>query len=112
MRHFFLRRPQIAPGVLKKRTRAECEAHFRTKTYNGFTLTKAIRPGWELPIMLTEGYRHETVPDSSKHPALSVLVAAVSAEKIMNVFMGLVERLAQGSKYLEVVLIPHHRPQD
>jgi succinyl-CoA synthetase beta subunit len=48
--------PQDQPVV---RDRATLEAHLTRSRYGRFTLTEAIRPGWQLDVVPQAGFRHD-----------------------------------------------------
>ena len=39
-------------------------AHMARRRYGSFTLTDAIRPGWQLDVVPRAGYRHDAWPES------------------------------------------------
>jgi hypothetical protein len=61
--------------------------------YGDFLLTDAVRPGPSLPIVPTEGYRLSRFRDAETGICLPVLGAAVSADKLFDVFLELLEPL-------------------
>lgn len=61
--------------------------------YGTFVLTDAVRPGPGVPIVPTEGYRISRFRDAESGICLPVLGAAISAEKIFDVFLELLEEL-------------------
>ena len=67
----------------------------RQKRYGDFVLTDAVRPGPNVPIMPTEGYRLSRFRDAETGICLPVLGAAVSAEKLFDVFLELLEPLGE-----------------
>ena len=73
--------------------------------YGDFRLTDAIRPGPDLPVWPTEGYRLETY--QGRRPGLSIpaLAAAVSRERLFDVFLSLLEPLGG---VVDVVLETSH----
>jgi len=80
-------------------------AHLSVNTYNGFTLTDAIRPGAGLPVRPREGYRVEVFRDRAAKLRLPMLSAAVSAEHLFDVFLALLEPLGDD---VHVVLESSH----
>lgn len=61
--------------------------HLNVKTYGAFTLTDAVRPALEVPIRPRQGYRTEIYREGGLR--LPTLAAAVSAEKLFDVFLDL-----------------------
>jgi hypothetical protein len=61
--------------------------------YGDFILTDAVRPGPDVPIDPIEGYRLSRFRDAETAIRLSVLGAAVSAEKLFDVFLDLLAPL-------------------
>jgi len=80
-------------------------AHLRTNRYGDFTLTQAIRPGAGVPVRPREGYRTQVYRDRQAKLRLPMLSAAVSAERIFDVFLALLEPLGEA---VHVVLESSH----
>ena len=59
---------------------AALDAHMARSTYGRFTLTEAVRPGWQLDIVPRAGYRHDAYVDPQSGSRMPALVAADSAE--------------------------------
>ena len=70
-------------------------AHLSVNSYGGFTLTDAIRPGTGLPIRPRQGYRVEIYRDRQARLRLPMLSAAVSAERLFDTFLALLEPLGE-----------------
>jgi hypothetical protein len=70
-------------------------SHLEVDTYGTFTLTNAIRPGPGVPICPREGYRIETYRDREARLRLPMLSAAVSAERLFDVFLALIEPVGE-----------------
>jgi hypothetical protein len=81
------------------------EAHMARSQYGLFQLTEAIRPGWRLDIVPQAGYRHDAYVDPQSGARLPAVVAAVSAEKLFETFLELLEPLGDE---LDVVLESSH----
>ncbi|QVL34921.1 hypothetical protein KIH39_14385 [Telmatocola sphagniphila] len=64
--------------------------HLRRNQYGNFRLTDAIRPGPGLSIFPAEGYRVGMYRDSYTGKTLPMLSAAISAEKIFDLFLELI----------------------
>lgn len=81
------------------------EAHMARSRYGRFTLTEAIRPGWQLDIVPRAGYRHDAFVDPQSGARLPAVVAAVTAEHLFETFLELLEPLGDE---LDVVLESSH----
>jgi len=84
---------------------AALEAHMARDTYGRFTLTNAIRPGWQLDIVPRAGYRHDAYVDPTSGARMPALVAAVSAEGLFETFLELLEPLGDT---VDVILESSH----
>jgi hypothetical protein len=73
---------------------AALAAHLARSRYGQFTLTDAVRPGWQLDVVPRAGYRYDawTDPQGGRLPAL---VAAVSSEGLFDTFLELLEPLGE-----------------
>jgi hypothetical protein len=82
-------------------------AHLRNDHYGSFWLTDAIRPSPSVrrQIVPTEGYRVETYKDPRNNLRVPVLAAAVSREKLFDVFLDLMTPLGE---VVDVVLETSH----
>jgi len=81
------------------------EAHLARSRYGRFSLTEAIRPGWQLDVVPRAGYRHDAYVDPHSGARLPALVVAVSAESLFETFLELLEPLGDD---LDVVLESSH----
>src|SRR5207253_1888634 len=79
--------------------------HLQIDRYGDFTLTDAIRPGAAVPVRPREGYRVEVYRDQKAKFRLPMLSAAVSAERLFDVFLALLEPLGED---VHVVLESSH----
>jgi hypothetical protein len=84
---------------------ATLEAHLARSRYGRFTLTEAIRPGWQLDIVPRAGYRHDAYVDPQSGARMPALVAAASAESLFETFLEVLEPLGDE---LDVVLESSH----
>jgi hypothetical protein len=84
---------------------ATLEAHLARSRYGRFTLTEAIRPGWQLDIVPRAGFRHDAYVDPRSGARMPALVAAASAESLFEAFLELLEPLGDE---LDVVLESSH----
>jgi hypothetical protein len=68
-------------------------AHLQVDRYGTFRLTDAIRPSVDLQVIPREGYRVGTYRDGRASLRVPVLAAAVSRERLFEVFLELLEPL-------------------
>lgn len=80
-------------------------AHLSVRSYGSFTLTDAIRPGAGLHVRPRQGYRVEVYRDRRAKLRLPMLSAAVSAERLFDTFLALLEPLGED---VHVVLESSH----
>jgi hypothetical protein len=83
----------------------ELEAHLGVSRYGNFMLTDAVRPSYDLQVVPTQGYRHDAYRDEQSRTNVPVLMAAVSAERLFETFMDLLDPLGG---VLDVVLETSH----
>ena len=72
---------------------AALAAHLARNRYGHFTLTDAVRPGWQLDVVPRAGYRHDAFVDPRTGGRLPAIVAAVSSERLFDTFLALLEPL-------------------
>ncbi|MFM8734704.1 MAG: hypothetical protein ACKOC8_05855 [Pirellulales bacterium] len=89
--------------------RAAMEAHLARNRYGRFTLTEAVRPGWNLDVVPQAGFRHDAYVDPRTHARMPAVVAAVSAEDLFQAFLELLEPLGDTC---DVVLESSHDADD
>jgi hypothetical protein len=70
-------------------------AHLRVDHYGDFWLTEAIRPALDLPIIPRQGYRVEIYRDPAAGLEVPVLAAAISRERLFDLFLALLEPLGE-----------------
>jgi len=68
-------------------------AHLQKNCYGGFTLTDAIRPALGVPVRPREGYRVQVYRDRGARLRLPMLAAAVTADRLFDTFVALLEPL-------------------
>jgi hypothetical protein len=83
----------------------ELAVHLRVDRYGDFVLTEAIRPAPHVPIVPREGFRLDTYRDQAVGVEVPVLAAAVSREKLFDVFLTIVAELGPT---VDVVLETSH----
>lgn len=85
----------------------ELEAHLGVSRYGDFRLTDAVRPSYDLQVVPTQGYRHDSYQDEQNHTSVPVVMAAVSSDRLFETFMDLLDPLGN---VVDVVLeTSHHR---
>lgn len=73
----------------------QLDAHLRVGQYGTFQLTDAVRPSIGLEVVPREGYRRDVYRDPESGNTMPVLAASVSAERLFDVFMDLLEPLGE-----------------
>src|SRR5579859_3800589 len=81
-------------------------AHLQVDRYEDFVLTAAVRPGLELPVVPRQGFRLDVYRDGTARLHVPVLAAAVSREKLFDLFLDL---LAPLGETVDVVLETSHQ---
>jgi hypothetical protein len=97
-----------ATSSFEQLSQEELEAHLGVSRYGNFVLTDAIRPSYNLDIVPSAGFRHDTYRDEQNRSNVPVLMAAVSKEKLMETFIALTEPLGE---VVDVVLETSHAKQ-
>ena len=64
-----------------------------------------MRPSYDLQVVPTQGYRHDTYRDEQNRTAVPVLMASVSKESLFDTFMDLLDPLGS---VVDVVLETSH----
>jgi hypothetical protein len=83
----------------------ELESHLGVARYGSFVLTEAVRPSYDLQVVPTQGYRHDSYRDEQNRHNVPVLMAAVSQECLFEAFMDLLDPLGS---VVDVVLETSH----
>ncbi len=76
-------------------TPEQLAAHLRVDRYGDFVLTDAIRPAPHVPVTPREGFRLDVFRDARAGLRVPVLVAAVSKERLFDVFLDLLNPLGE-----------------
>jgi hypothetical protein len=84
-------------------------SHLTVDRYGEFQLTGAIRPSPQLPVIPREGYRLDVYRDPGTRAQMPVLVAAVSREKLFDLFLELLDPLGG---VVDVVLETSHKSSE
>src|SRR5436189_5967766 len=82
-----------AASGFKQLSEQELEAHLGVARYGDFELTDAVRPSYDLEVVPSAGYRHDTYRDEENRSEVPVLMAAVTRPALMDAFMSLIEVL-------------------
>ncbi|WP_442484040.1 hypothetical protein [Aeoliella sp. SH292] len=83
----------------------QLEAHLKVAKYGDFTLSDAVRPSYTLEVVPSAGYRHDVYRDEENRSDVPVLMAAASRERLLDIFMELIEQLGPT---VDVVLETSH----
>ncbi|MCA9229935.1 MAG: hypothetical protein KDA57_04735 [Planctomycetales bacterium] len=83
----------------------ELEAHLGVNRYDSFVLTDAVRPSYDLDVVPSSGFRHDSYRDESSRQDVPVVMAAVTRERLFNTFMELLDPLGP---VVDVVLETSH----
>jgi hypothetical protein len=86
-------------------TPEQLSAHLRVDRYGDFLLTEAIRPSVDLQVVPREGFRIEVYRDKRANLRVPVLAAAVSRERLFDLFLDLLSPLGE---VVDVVLETSH----
>ncbi|NOY42247.1 MAG: hypothetical protein GXP26_10470 [Planctomycetes bacterium] len=71
----------------------ELEAHLDVSRYGSFALTDAVRPSFDLDVVPSAGFRHDTYRDEASRQNVPVVMAAASRERLFDTFMELLDPL-------------------
>ena len=80
-------------------------SHLQVDRYGDFLLTEAIRPSFDLPVIPRQGYRVDYYEDPRAGVRIPVLAAAVSRERLFDLFLALLGPLGD---VVDVVLETSH----
>ena len=85
LKEFFrsvFREGSMPPGTssFEHLSEEELEAHLGVARYGDFVLTEAVRPSYDLQVVPSQGYRHDSYHDEQNRAKVPVLMAAVSSE--------------------------------
>jgi len=79
--------------------------HFQVERYGDFWLTDAVRPAPSVPVTPRQGFRIDTYRDAQSRLQVPVLAAAVTRERLFELFMALLDPLGE---VVDVVLETSH----
>jgi hypothetical protein len=83
----------LGTSSFERLSEEELESHLGVSRYGHFQLTDAVRPSYDLQVVPAQGFRHDSYRDEQNRSSVPVLMAAVSAEQIFEVFMELLDPL-------------------
>ena len=83
----------------------QLETHLKIARYGNFVLTDAVRPSYDLQVVPRTGFRHDTYSDGGTGIAIPVLMASISREQILDLFVDLLDPLGEE---VDVVLETSH----
>jgi hypothetical protein len=72
---------------------AQLSAHLARRDYEDFRLTDAVRPGMDTGIFPVAGFRHDFYTDETTGQETLVIIAAVSREWVVEMFLNLLQPL-------------------
>jgi hypothetical protein len=81
------------------------EAHLGVSRYGDFSLSDAVRPSYDLEVVPSAGFRHDTYRDEATRQKVPVLMAAASKEQLFDTFLELLDPLGP---VVDVVLETSH----
>lgn len=84
---------------------SEIKQHLAVDRYGDFVLTSAIRPWVERQVIPREGYRLEKYRDADADYDIPTLAAAVSQDRLLDIFMELLDQLGD---VVDVIIESHH----
>jgi hypothetical protein len=88
-----LRAVPVLPEKPAEPDRATMDAHLARSRYGRFTLTEAVRPGWQLDVVPQAGFRHDAYVDPHSGARMPALIASISSEDLFATFLELLEPL-------------------
>ncbi|MCR4412070.1 MAG: hypothetical protein NUV77_06550 [Thermoguttaceae bacterium] len=95
----------VGTSSFERLSEEELEAHLGVSRYGDFVLTDAIRPSYDLQVVPSEGYRHDSYRDDESRTSVPVLMAALSSPKLFETFLDLLDPLGP---VVDVVLETSH----
>ena len=99
----------VGTSSFERLSEEELEAHLGVARYGNFMLSDAVRPSYDLQVVPTQGYRHDAYRDEQNRTSVPVLMAAVSAERLFETFMDLLDPLGG---VMDVVLETSHSGEE
>ena len=81
------------------------EDHLGVNRYGSFSLSDAVRPSYDLEVVPSSGFRHDTYCDETTRQNVPVLMASASREQLFDTFLELLDPLGP---VVDVVLETSH----
>ncbi len=97
--------PVLPPSSFDTVSEQDLEAHLGVSRYGSFELTDAVRPSYNLEVVPSAGFRHDTYHDDESQADVPVLMASASRERVMETFIELLQPLGPT---VDVVLETSH----
>ncbi|HMP06485.1 MAG TPA: hypothetical protein PJ982_09065 [Lacipirellulaceae bacterium] len=94
-----------SPSSFESLSQDQLEAHLGVARYGSFVLSDAVRPSFDLEVVPSAGFRHDSYRDETTKQNVPVLMAAASREQLFDTFMELLEPLGS---VVDVVLETSH----
>ena len=95
----------VGTSSFERLTEEELEAHLGVSRYGDFLLSEAVRPSYDLQVVPTQGFRHDSYRDEENRSSVPVLMAAVSSDRLFEVFLDTIDPLGS---VVDVVLETSH----
>ena len=95
----------VGTSSFEQLTEEELEAHLGVSKYGSFSLTDALRPSYDLQVVPSQGYRHDSYHDEESNSTVPVLMAAATGECLFDALMDLLDPLGS---VVDVVLETSH----
>ena len=95
----------VGTSSFERLSEEELEAHLGVARYGNFMLSDAVRPSYDLQVVPTQGYRHDAYRDHETKVEIPVLMASVSRDRVLDVFLDLLDPLGYE---VDVVLETSH----
>jgi hypothetical protein len=93
------------PSSFEHLSEDELEAHLGVIRYGDFVLSDAIRPSYDLQVVPSQGFRHDSYVDEPTKTRVPVLMAAATTDRLFDTFLDLLEPLGG---VVDVVLETSH----
>ena len=71
----------------------QLDNHLEVSQYGNFVLTDAVRPSYNLDVVPSAGFRHDTYRDEASRQNVPVVMAAASRDRLFDTFMELLDPL-------------------
>lgn len=84
----------------------ELQVHLNISKYDGFELTDAIRPSYDIRIKPQQAYRYDCYVDEENGSNVPVIMAAATKDELFEIFLELIEPLGEN---VDVVLETSHQ---